>query len=152
MKCLAFLLPLLFLFACSQSKKDRDIKVTISATAREEVAFAGVNYIVKEGVVTLSGNCPTQGEKDKVLAKVRGTAGVKATHDLINVAPVLLNADFFLKQAVDSVLKKYARVQASVQDSVVSLQGEVEKEQLPEILKALDGLGAKGVYQQSASE
>jgi hypothetical protein len=54
---------LLLLLGCSQKEKDKGIKGIISSTAKQEIAFAGVNYIVKNGVVTLSGNALT--DKDR---------------------------------------------------------------------------------------
>ncbi|HEV7330522.1 MAG TPA: BON domain-containing protein [Flavisolibacter sp.] len=152
MKCLIFSLLLMLMLGCSQSEKDKDIKQTIASTARDDVAFAAVNYTVREGVVTLGGKCPTQQEKEKVLKRVNGTTGVKGVLDLIQVAPVTLTSDFSLKQATDSVLMKYATVEANVQDSVITLHGEVEKERLPHLLKALGELGAKGVNHHLADK
>jgi hyperosmotically inducible periplasmic protein len=136
------------LMGCSQPQKDMDIKSMIAVNAREDPAFAGVNYTVKGGVVTLSGSCPTQKEKDKVITRLNNTAGVKAVLDLIQIAPVSLTSDFPLKQAVDSVLMRYPSVQATVRDSTITLQGELKKEQRVDLMKALDELQAKGVIQQ----
>lgn len=41
--------------SCGQKVKDKGVKLMIGSAARQEVAFAGVNYRVANGVVTLSG-------------------------------------------------------------------------------------------------
>ena len=54
-KYLLFVSSILFLGCKSQ---DKDIKQAIAVHAKEELMFAGINYIVTNGTVTLTGNCP----------------------------------------------------------------------------------------------
>lgn len=137
---------LLLLFAgCSQAIKDRDVKSTIASRAKQEIAFAGVNYTVQNGLVILTGNCPTEKEKTKVEGAVKQTAGVKDVVSQILIAPVVLNSDFPLKQAADSVLQKYATVQATVKDSIVAVEGTVQNEKVGELINALQSLKPKGL-------
>lgn len=138
-------LAVLLVGGCSRSERDRDVKQTITTRARAEPAYAGVSYSVSEGMVTLGGSCPTQKEKEKILRQVSGLAGVNGVIDHIRIAPVTLTADFSLKQAADSVLMHYARVLATVQDSVITLHGTVEKAELEPLLHAMGKLGARDV-------
>jgi hyperosmotically inducible protein len=145
-------LPLWLILGCSQAEKDKDIKGMITMAARQEAAFAGVRYTVRDGVVVLGGLCPTKRAEEEVLLQVRNTAGVKDVRNGIRVAPVMLDSDFSLRKTADSVLMKYARVQAEVHDSVIILQGELPREELPDLLKSINELKAKGIVQQLALE
>jgi osmotically-inducible protein OsmY len=140
-----------FLFlitACSQQQKDKGIKQMIATAAKEEVAFTGVNYSVEKGLVTLSGICPTEQEKAKVESKVKQTAGVKEVMNLITIAPVVLDGSHLLKRSVDSVLMKYPAIEASVEDSVIYLQGQVKNKDAEKIMSGLQSLGAKAITNQ----
>ena len=139
---------ILTISSCSQQTKDKGIKQIIGTEAQQEVAFAGVNYSIENGVVTLTGTCATEQEKAKVESTVKQTAGVKSVQNLITVAPVVLNGGHLLKKAVDSVLMKYPTVNANVQDSIIYLQGQVEHKKQQKIITALQGLGAKGIANQ----
>ena len=134
--------------SCGQQQKDRGIKEMIGTTAREETAFVGVNYSVANGIVTLGGFCATEEERVKVESKVKQTAGVKAVNNQIVIAPVVLDGGHLLKREVDSVLMKYPSVYASVQDSIIYLQGNVGPKQMQKIMTALESLGAKAITNQ----
>lgn len=131
--------------SCSQAGKDKDIKGNLAVTAKEEIGFAGVKYVVADGVVHLSGFCPSEQMKMEVADQVEKLTGVKGVVNNIEVAPVVLTADLDLKQSVDSVLMDYARVQADVADSIVFLQGEVKREQAQNLLKAISSLNPKSI-------
>jgi hypothetical protein len=75
-------------------------------------------------------------------------SGVKEVVNQLVMAPVVLNSDHLLKQSVDSVLKKYPTMMTNVQDSIITLQGEIENKQLPDLLKAINKLHPKGIHQQ----
>ena len=133
---------------CTQQTKDKGIKQIIGSTAKEEIAFAGVSYSVKGGNVTISGICATEKEKTKVESEVKQTAGVKSVSNLITIAPVVLNGGHLLKKAVDSILMDYPAVQASVQDSVVYLQGQLKNGEVEKIMTALQALHPKVITNQ----
>jgi hypothetical protein len=136
---------LLVLFSCSQAGKDKDIKQTIATKAKEEPAFASVSYTVSGGVVTLSGNVPSEKQKTEVEQEVKGTAGVKEVVNQITVGAVVLTGDHPLQQSVDSVLKKYPTVQAVVKDSIIVVQGNVDSKKAIKMLNSLQRLNAKGL-------
>jgi osmotically-inducible protein OsmY len=103
---------------------------------------------VKEGVVTLTGNAPTEEDKQKVETKVKKLPGVKEVVNQLTVAPVVLDGDHALKQSVDSVLKKYPTVTASVQDSVITLEGSANSKNAQKLFNAMQHLKAKGMINQ----
>jgi osmotically-inducible protein OsmY len=125
---------------CGQQKQDRNIKADIATKARTDLNFAGVSYMVADGIVSLTGKCPTQKAKDEVEKTVRDISIVKDIVSTIEIAPVILGADQALKESVDSVLMHYARVQAVVMDSTVLVRGVVEQKDLQELMSGLQSL------------
>lgn len=123
-------------FGCAQ--KDNDIKKCIAANAKEELMFAGVDYRVQNGIVTLSGNSPSEELKKKLINNLKSTGGVKKVVDNIIVGPVVLDRDFILKQKVDSVLAGYASIEAT-------LEGEAKKEQGEKLFHSLNKLPLSGI-------
>ncbi|MCW3073917.1 MAG: transport-associated protein [Flaviaesturariibacter sp.] len=136
------LLSGLVLFAgCKQEKMDSEIKADITVKAKQEIGFAGLQYTVDKGVANLSGNCPSQKEKDRVLATVKKIAGIKSVSENIAIGPVLLDSTFSIKQSADSLLGKYNRAVAVLENNQVTLKGEVKSKDLPAIEAALQKLG-----------
>ncbi|MCW3111651.1 MAG: transport-associated protein [Segetibacter sp.] len=131
------LMVVILLNACTP--KDTTIKADLLATTKEQKDFAGVRFTVDKGVVTLSGECPTQMSKDKIEKTAKQTFGVKDVKNNIVIAPVVIGTDQQLKQAVDSLLKDYPGVEAITKDSVVYLQGKLADEQ---VMKLKDGINA----------
>jgi osmotically-inducible protein OsmY len=52
--------------SCSQQKQDANIKADIATKVRTDLNFAGVSYTVSDGIVSLTGKCPTQKAKEAV--------------------------------------------------------------------------------------
>ena len=140
-----YLLSLLFISGCSQEIKDMDIKSEITVKAKEEPAFAGVSFIVHNGVVTLSGNCPAEKSKDKVKETILIVPGVKNIVDHISVSPVILNSDYLFKLSVDSVLDRYAQVSATVRDSIITLQGSLKQDESDKLMSKLNDLHPRDI-------
>jgi hypothetical protein len=145
LKVLIYVLGITSILSCNQQTKDKGIKEMIASAAKEEIAFAAVNYSVANGVVTLSGHCATDEERSKVETTVKQTAGVKQTINQIMISPVTLDGEHLLKQSVDSVVMKYPTVNAVVQDSIIYLQGQGPSKDIKKIRTDLASLGAKGI-------
>ena len=133
------------IISCSQQEIDKETKADITTKAKTDISFAGVNYTVADGVVYLSGKCPTDKAKTSVEGTVKDIAGVKNVVNTISIAPVVLTSDYALKQSVDSVLKNYAGVQADVRDSMVVVKGEAEKKDMQKLMEGLYSLNAKKI-------
>jgi hypothetical protein len=140
------------IYSCTTQSKDVAIKEDITSKAKESIDFVGVNYIVDKGTVILSGLAPTPDAKQRAEQTVKGIAGVKDVTNNIAIGAIVLDTDFSLKQKVDSVLKKYNKAQALVEDSNVVLLGEVSKEAVPKIMKAMDQLPVNMVDNQMQTE
>ena len=141
-------LGLLLSTGCNRQSIDQDIKTQLALKAKTELNYAGLQYTVNAGTVTLGGRCPTPKAKSEVVRSVKDIAGVKQVVDQIQVAPLLIGTDYALKSAVDSVLAKHPLALAVVRDSVVTLTGQVEEKQLQNLLSGLSGLYPKQVHNQ----
>lgn len=132
--------------------KDSDIKQMLVSGSKTEAAFAGVNYSIEDGVVTLMGSVPSDKERGKVEERVKHTSGVKEVVNHLTVSPVVLDGDFPLKQSVDSVLTRYPMVVANVEDSVVVVSGTAKEDDLQQLAEGLTGLNPKGLEMQVGTE
>ncbi len=129
---------------CNQGSQDRDIRGAIAAKTKTDIHFAGVQYTVKDGVVTLVGTCPTLKAKEQVLKTLRGIRVIKDVKDELRIAPLVLDSTLVFRQAVDSVLARYPYVLAKVSDSAIALQGEVMSGELAGLAKALKQVNPYG--------
>jgi osmotically-inducible protein OsmY len=144
----ALVVLLFFVTSCSQEKKDRDIKADITTKSKTEISFAGVNFTVDRGVVSLSGICPSQKSKEKVESTVKGIEDVKNVVNAITIGPVVIDTGPFLKQSVDSVLMKHNLATAQVSNNNVILTGQVQQKDLSKILEAMQKLPVANVMNQ----
>jgi osmotically-inducible protein OsmY len=143
-----FMLMLMVFSGCSQQNQDKHIKADLAAKTKSELNFAGVNYTVDGGVVTLTGKCASEKSKSEAEQLVKSINIVKGIINQIEVAPVVLNADLPLKQAVDSVLKSYPAVQANVSGNIILLQGKTGKKDVSKLLSGLNELHAAKIDNQ----
>jgi len=132
-----------FLHSCTP--KDTTIKADLVSQAKEEKNFAGVRFTVNKGMVTLSGECPTEMSKSKVETAVKNTFGVKQIINNLVIAPVVIGTDQQLKQGVDSVLKQYPGVEAITKDSIVYLQGKLPDDMVLKLKNDINTLKPKMV-------
>jgi len=114
--------------------------------------FAGINYIVTNGTVTLTGNCPSQELKNKLVKRIRSTSGVKSVIDKTVIGSVVLDHDFVLKQKIDSVLSRYATVESTVKNGVVVLTGDLKKDESEQLLQSLNRLSIKNIVNNLSSK
>jgi osmotically-inducible protein OsmY len=136
------------LVGCSQKEIDHETKADIATKAKSDPDFAGVYYSVSGGTVTLSGNCPSQLALQNVSEAVSKIAGVKKVINQLRLAPVVLGTDHQLKVAVDSTLKNYPEAIAYVQDSVVTLTGKVQPDEVQKLMDDLAKLHPKELVKQ----
>lgn len=126
--------------------KDADIQKAV----QEKLANTpGITADVKDGVVTLNGEFADDATKNAVETDVNTVKGVKSLVDNATVtpAPVQINGDDVLKTGITAALKDYPEVVSNVQvqDSVITLTGDIKKADLPKIMQALMALHPKKV-------
>ena len=134
-----------FAFVSCSRNKDATIKADLTTKATTEKDFSGVRFTVEDGVVTLSGVCATDKARNSVYEKVKGLYAVKDVVNNLSIGPVVIGTDELLKQGVDSVLKKYAGVQAIVRDSVVELEGKATSHESEKLIAAIEKLAPERV-------
>ncbi|MGI4749064.1 MAG: BON domain-containing protein [Janthinobacterium lividum] len=149
----AFLLVLIMVFtSCSQANEDKNIKADLSSKAKTDLNFAAVNFTVDEGVVTLTGKCASEKSKGAAEQTVKNINIVKGIINQIVVAPVTINADFVLKQAVDSVLTSYPSAKAAVNGNTILLEGKAAKKDMDKLLLGLNKLHPDKIENQLKAE
>jgi hyperosmotically inducible protein len=144
-----YTIALAVLFAAcgnSDGKIEKELNEKLSA------ANPNVRGTVKDGVVTLTGTCPDESCKNVSETAARETKGVKNVISQIQVsqpAPseptVVISPDASLKNSVDSVLKNYNNVKASVSEGVVTLTGEIKRSQLSELMQDVTATNPKKI-------
>lgn len=137
----------LFLLACKSGVKDADIQTQI----QNMPALAHLTASVKDGVVTLTGECPDQADKEHCENAVKQIPGVKSVINNATVAPppapapVEIAADDPLSKGITDALKDHPTVKATVTDGVISVTGEATAANWRKIKETLDGLKPKRV-------
>ena len=145
-----FYLIVIAFCSCSQDYKDKEIKKDLTSKVKNEKEFIGVRFVVNEGIVSLSGECPTPQARSKVENTVRGVYAVKGVLNNITIAPVVIGTDQQLKQSVDSSLKTYPGVTAIVKDSIVQLLGKAQSKDQQKLLSAIQSLQPKRLESEVA--
>lgn len=150
MKVKSVLVMLLFGFlfvACGP--KDADIQKEIASKMSD---MPGMQVDVKDGVATISGMCKDDACKASCENIAKGVKGVKSVVNNCTVvpppplpAPVEINSDQVLNTSVAAVLQTYSGVSASVTDGVVTLTGNITRDQLPALIQAVQELKPKKV-------
>lgn len=136
----------------SCSPKDADIQTAVNDKLKDNAAYAGITASVAGGVVTLSGNCETDGCDAAAADAVKPVNGVKEVKNNITVTPpapavtpVEITADDPLKAAVNDALTNYKDVTATVDNGVVTLTGKIKRAELQELMMKLNGLKPKKI-------
>ena len=149
----ALLIASFWLAACGGQRSDQQIQQDVKsrlATKQtgSDQAYTHVSAVVKEGVVTLSGQCEGENCGDSAVARARKVEGVKNVVSSIKETPS--QTDYTLRTSVQSVISKYQGVQADVAGGVVVLRGTIQRAQLQPLMNELSTLQAKKIDNQLA--
>lgn len=148
------LIPVLMLLAAVSftgcKPKDADIKASIEKALKENPSTSSVMVMVDEGVATLSGEVPDDMAKNGLEPKVKSIKGVKSVQDNTTLpvavaAPVEITADDPLMNSVKDATKDFPTVMATVAGGVVTLTGEIKKDQLQKLMMSLNSLNPKKI-------
>jgi hyperosmotically inducible protein len=144
----------LVLISCKGKQTDAEIQSTINEKIAKNDEMKGLNASVKGGVVTLTGECPTEECRKDCADAIKDIKGVKSVDNNIRVtsttspAPVEITADEALKNSVNDVVKNYKGVEADVKDGVVTLRGEIKRSNLQDLIISLNELKPRKVENQ----
>ena len=118
----------------SQEDKDKKIKEDI-----EKILVSGVTVEVDRGVAKIHGTFENEETHMQVLKDARNVPNVKSViDDAITQAAPTVTPDDMLKQKVDAILVSYPLVTASISDGVITLNGSIEREELPGLMKKMN--------------
>lgn len=135
---------------CKSKVKDEDLRTSVQSSLQANPETAGLNADVKDGVVTVSGEAKDEAAKAKASELATAVKGVKSVENTVTIAappppPVQITADDPLTAAVRDATKDYPTVNASVNDGVIAVTGEIKSAAWKKLKPALDGLRPKKV-------
>lgn len=149
---LALLGMVIFTAACGNNRDDEQIQKEVaqklSISNDNSPAYTNVTTSVKDGVVTLSGQCEGDNCSDSVVLRINEVDGVKNVVN--NIQETAAPTDLTLRTSVQSIISKYPGVQADVAAGVVVLRGTIQRDQIQPLMNELRTLKAKKIDNQLA--
>ncbi len=131
--------------------KDADVKAAVETALQANPDMKGLTVEVKDGVVTLGGECKDDACKAKCEELAKAVKGVKSVDNKTTVTPppppptVVVTADDPLVKGVTDATKDFPGVTATVKDGVITVTGEITAAHWKKLKMALDGLKPKKV-------
>jgi hyperosmotically inducible periplasmic protein len=152
--------PLLFVFGFTllfAACKPSDEKIAEAVKAKVSAISPSVSSIVKDGVVTLSGEVADEAVKAAVVTALQGEKGIKDIVNNLTVTPppppppvIVINPDDVLSRGIDSTLsaKGFKGITSKVSNGEVTLTGTVKKSDLQKVMQAANEMKPKKVVNQ----
>jgi osmotically-inducible protein OsmY len=132
--------------------KDADVKAKIEKSLKEDPSTAGVMVMVDKGVATLSGEVADETARTTAETKAKAVKGVETVQNNTTTAPVPqatapveITADDPLASGVRDATKDFPGVNATVNDGVITLTGEISKASNQKLMMALNTLKPKKI-------
>jgi len=144
------------LISCKDKQQtDAEIQSSINEKFASNAEMKGLNASVKAGVVTLTGECSTEECRKDCADAVKNVKGVKNVDNNIRVAaamnstaPVEISSDETLRTSVNNVVRDYNGVEADIKDGVITLRGDIKRDNLQKLIISLNELNPKKVDNQ----
>jgi osmotically-inducible protein OsmY len=150
---LLLLLLSLHIIACGGGNHDAAIQTKISAITPGTPELENVSATVLKGVVTLVGQCKNDKDRERAEKAIKKIDDVKEVINNITVTPdIIVTSDKELKEQTSKVVKKYKHVRADVNEGVITLRGEVDKNDLQQLISDLNSLRPRRVENQLVVE
>ncbi len=139
------LMSSMFFIGCKP--KDSDIKASVEEKLKTNTAMTGpMTVSVTDGVATISGECKDNECRAKCEDLAKSAKGVKSVvNNCVVAVPVEVSTDNALSQGVMDATKDHPTVNASVNDGVVTLTGEIKRDQLEKLMMSLNTLKPKKI-------
>ncbi len=134
--------------------KPSDEKIAEAVKAKVSAISPSVSSIVKDGVVTLSGEVADEAVKAAVVTALQGEKGIKDIVNNLTVTPpppvIVINPDDVLSKGIDSTLsaKGFKGITSKVSNGEVTLTGTVKKSDLQKVMQAANEMKPKKVVNQ----
>ena len=135
------------------SRSDEDIQKDVTNKLSQGESGSSLNYAnvqstVKDGTLTLNGNCEGENCADSLGERMKAVDGVKEVKN--NVKQTEAATDLTLRTSVQSIISKYQGVVADVAGGVIVLRGTIQRDQVQPLMNELSTLGAKKLDNQLA--
>lgn len=133
--------------------KDADVQTAIEAKIKATPEMTGAMVVVKDGVATITGEVKDDACKAMCEKEIAAIKGVKSVVNNATVAPpppppapaVSVTADDPLAKSVADAVKDHPTVKAEVKDGVITLTGDIKKDDLKKLMPLLQSLKPKKV-------
>lgn len=109
---------------------------------------AGVTVTVANQVLTLNGVVADEAAKSYVESSVTAVKGVKSIVNNLQIpppAPDFTSLDNLIDSALVDVLKDHKTITATVENGVITLNGEIKKADLPIVMQKLNALNPERI-------
>lgn len=123
--------------SCNNKPNDKDIQDDVTKTLQANKNYAGVNSTVKDGTVILTGMCEGDNCAADIENNIKDVNGVQKVENNIRKDN---STDMTLRTSVQSIITKYAGVQADVAGGVVVLRGNIDRDNLQSLMSDLSAL------------
>ncbi len=136
---------------CKSGPKDDDIQAGITQKLQLMPDMTGITTSVKDGVVTITGEFTSDEQKSTTEAAIKEINGVKSIDDQATVAApppapvVTITPDDALSKMVMDATKDFSGVKAAISGGVITLTGEIKKDDLPKLMMTLNSLKPKKI-------
>jgi hyperosmotically inducible periplasmic protein len=136
--------------SCKKKMKDADIQTAVTEQLGKMTDMKGAAVTVKDGIATVTGECPDQGCMDRCKkaledAKIKGVKSIDWQCKVAAAMPVVTAGDATLMSGLTDALKAYPTVKSAVKDGVVSLMGEIKKDAWMKLKPVIDKLKPKSI-------
>ena len=143
MTAITLILALGMSVASCKKVKDADVQNAAQEVVMADPALTGVVVTVQEQIATLTGIVEDEAAKMAAESAVAAVENVKSVVNQIQVippAPDYTELDAAINAALADALKDHANVTATVQDGVITLNGEIRERDLPTLMEKMNAL------------
>ena len=137
----------IFAVSCN-NVSDADIQREAQETINENPELTGIQVTVQNSVATLTGVVQDEAVKTYAENQVQGVRNVQTVINQLQVAPQAPDysvLDNTLNTSVQEVIKDYENVTANVQNGVITLEGEINEKDLPNLMERINELNSENV-------
>lgn len=127
--------------AVSCGPKDADIKTEITNSLSKPDLMVDVT----DGKATISGTVTSEQEKADIIAKVKGTKGVKSVEDNLTIPQPKVDVDAENNAKLAEILKAFPNVKGTVVNGTIMLSGEANKDENMKVMQAVSALNVARV-------
>lgn len=130
-------------FSSCKKVKDADLQTAITTALSANPDASDVTVAVEKGVASLSGTVKDEATSLAVAAIAQAVKNVKSVTNNLTIvppAPLVSPVDEALITALKDALKDNSSVVSTVKDGIITLTGEIKKQDLPKLLQKVSAL------------